>query len=64
MPELLADDPLIQAVARIEQHVHGGGVIHVDVHPAHGADLVVIGNCRDRTFPRLEHFDAYASAVG
>ena len=64
MPELLADDALIQAVAGIKQHVHSDGVIHVDVHRAHRAHLVVIGDRRDGAFSRLEHFDADAGAVG
>ena len=32
VPELLADNTLVQAVAGIEQHMHGGRVIQVDVH--------------------------------
>src|SRR5215831_15685202 len=31
IPELLAQNALVEAVARIEQHLHGDGVIHLDI---------------------------------
>src|SRR6266566_3635124 len=62
--ELLAQNALVEAVPRIEQHLHGDAVIHLDVDRADRAHLVVVGDRGDRTLLRLEHVDAHARAVG
>ena len=41
VPELLAQDALVEAVARIEQQVHLDRVVHVDVDRADGAHFVM-----------------------
>src|SRR5262245_48135616 len=53
--ELLAQNPLVEAVAGIEQHLHGDAVIHVNVDGTDRTNLVVIGHRGDRPLLRLEH---------
>ena len=60
MPELLADDALVEAVAWVEQHVHRGGVIHANIDRAHRTYLVVIGDGGYRALSRIEHLDGNA----
>src|SRR5262249_40937143 len=62
--ELLAQNPLIQAVAWIEQHLHGDAVIHVNADRTDRTNLIVIGHRGDRSLLRLKHVDAHARTVG
>src|SRR5262249_46232905 len=62
--ELLAQYPLVEAVTRIEQHLHGDAVVHVNVDRTDRANLVMVGDGGDRTFLRLEHLNTHARAVG
>ena len=64
IPELLAQDAFVEAVTGIEQHVHGGRVIHADLDRADGSHLVVIGDGGDRPLVAFEHVDPHAGAVG
>ena len=64
VPELLAQDPLIQAVAGVEQHMHGEVMVHADFDRADGAHLVVIGNGGDRALEGLPHLDRDVATVG
>src|SRR5262249_2024952 len=63
VPELLAQDTFVQAVARIEQHLDGDALVHADVDSAHRAYLVVIGYGGDGTFVWFEHFDGHAGSL-
>src|ERR1700729_3037744 len=62
--ELFAQDALVEAVAGIEQHVHGNAVIHADLDGAHRAHLVVVGDGGDRALVGFEHLDGDLGAVG
>ena len=48
--ELLAQNALIQAVAGIEQHLHGDAVIHLDADRADRPHFVVVGDGGNRAF--------------
>src|ERR1700688_5172748 len=61
--ELLAQNALVEAVARIEQHVHGDAVIHADLDGADRAHLVVVGDGGDRALFGFEHLDGDLGAV-
>ena len=64
MNELLAQDPLVQAVSGVEQQARRNAVIHLNFDRAHSTHLVVIGDRRDRTLLGLDHFDPDVGAVG
>jgi len=52
VPELLAYDAFVEAVAGIEQHVHGDPVIHLDVDRQHVSHLVVVRALSGNSAPR------------
>src|SRR3981081_2585516 len=62
--ELLAQDALLQAVAWVEQHPHGDGLVREHFPLLYIADLVVIGHRRDRTLVALEYLDDHVCGVG
>src|SRR5476651_295223 len=41
--KLLAQDPFVEVVAGVEQHVERDAVVHAHVHAAHRAHLVMVG---------------------
>jgi hypothetical protein len=46
--ELLAEDPFVERMAGIEQHVHGDGAFEPRLDRRHEAYLVVVGDGGDR----------------
>ena len=64
VPELLAEYPLFQAVAGIEQHPHCDGLVGKHLDAADVARLVVVGHGRDRPLVPLQHFDHDKGGVG
>src|SRR6202451_2899841 len=64
IPELLAQYPLFQAVAGVEQHPHRDGLVGQDLDAADVARLVVIGDRRDRAFVAFEDLDHHIGGVG
>src|SRR5664279_3231111 len=42
--KLLAQNPFVEIVAGVEQHVEGDAVVHADIDAAHVAHLVVVGD--------------------
>ena len=63
MPELLAQDALVQAVTGVEQHRDRDRTVHHDLDRLHRAHLVVIRNGGDRPLVGLEHIDLDVSAI-
>jgi hypothetical protein len=64
IPELLAQNALVEAVARIEQQVHADAVVDVNLDRMDPAHFIAIGDGGDRTPLRLQHDDLHAGAVG
>src|SRR5580700_11918770 len=61
--ELLAQDPLVEAMAGIEQHVHRDAVVETNVDGADRPYLVVVGDRGNRTFFRFQNLDRDVGAV-
>ena len=62
IPELLAQDALVQAVAGIEQHLHRDRCGPSGCRPRGRAHLVVVGDGGDRALLGFEHLDPHARA--
>jgi len=47
IPELLAQDPFVEIVTRVEQHVERDAVVHADVDAAYRTHFIVVGDRGD-----------------
>ena len=55
--ELLAQDSLVERMARVVQKDERRRAVHRDFDPGHAADFVMVGRGGDRSLVRLEDFD-------
>ena len=64
IPELLAQDALLQAVAGIEEKIRGDATVHMDFDCMHAAHLDMIGDRGDRSPLGRKHLDLHSGGVG
>ena len=64
MPELLAQDALVEAVAGVVQHDEVDAAVHRDVDALDAAELGVVGDRARRAQQRLDDVDLDLGVVG